>query len=139
MNWADQGAVTPARDQGTCGDCWAFSTAAFFESELIRRTYATKTIMLAPQFFYQCDLSSEGCSGGYLSTAMDLGLTKGIPFEANYPYSPAASYPTVCSAVDTAKIFNSTRITFTSGLSDAQIISYLIERPLNVGVSAVNW
>ena len=35
FNWADLGMVTPARDQGSCGACWAFSTTAVFESLIL--------------------------------------------------------------------------------------------------------
>jgi hypothetical protein len=65
IDWAQLGYVTPVKDQGQCGSCWAFSTTGSIES-----AYAIATRQRPPQIseqqFLDCDtgLLHHGCSGG---------------------------------------------------------------------------
>lgn len=53
--------VTPVRDQGSCGSCYAFASAAAMESRIRLVTNFTQTPILSPQDVVDCSLYSEGC------------------------------------------------------------------------------
>ena len=52
VDWRTKNVVTPAKDQGGCGSCWAFSTAETLESHIAIQT--GKLLKLAPQQFVSC-------------------------------------------------------------------------------------
>ncbi len=81
------GWVTPVRDQGGCGSCWAFATAANLESStLIKNNTPGMDINLAEQILVSCS-GAGSCSGGWPSTASDYIKNTGLPVESCYPYT----------------------------------------------------
>ena len=58
-----EGIVTPAKNQGGCGSCWAFASTGAMESHL-SKAYGLGPTDLAEQQLVSCDLSQGGCCGG---------------------------------------------------------------------------
>lgn len=87
IDWREKGAVTPIKDQGSCGSCWAFS--AICAQEGVWAAAGNELISLSESNLVDCDPLSEGCNGGLMSFAYDYILaSQGGKYmtEADYPY-----------------------------------------------------
>ena len=56
--------VSPVRNQGSCGSCYAFATMAMFEARVRVLSNATKTLVFSPQDIVSCCEYAQGCEGG---------------------------------------------------------------------------
>lgn len=88
VDWRKKGIVTPVKDQGSCGSCWAFSVVGAIEGQHAKAT--KKLVSLSEQNLVDCtkDEGNFGCNGGwpYDSYEYVVRVSQGIDTEASYPY-----------------------------------------------------
>ena len=94
FDWRDSGILTPVRDQGNCGSCWAFGTVGPFEANL--KWKAGLTTDLSEEFLLSCNTDGYSCNGGWWAHDYHLNQTAisqtqpGAVLETDFPYVAAS-------------------------------------------------
>jgi len=132
VNWVTAGAVTPVKDQGQCGSCWAFSTTGSMEGA---NQLSTGTLLsLSEQQLVDCSRSegNQGCNGGLMDSGFEYVIKNGgIGSEASYKYTARnGNCKKVASVVD-IKGYTDVKHKDESALMDA-----VNARPVSIAVDA---
>lgn len=82
-------AITPVKEQGHCGSCYAFGTTETLESHHIIHT--GMVVDLSSQMVADCSRRhpghvGRGCGGGNAIDTWELATNQGVPTEWQYPY-----------------------------------------------------
>lgn len=85
FSWQDK--LTPIKNQGNCGSCWAFSAQATLSD--VMALHGKGAIDYSEQWMVSCDEQSSGCNGGWFHSAFQLVKTEGNVLEKNMPYKAA--------------------------------------------------
>jgi C1A family cysteine protease len=101
IDWVSKGGVTPVKDQGGCGSCWAFSTMASVEA--VHKINSGQTANLAEQQLVDCDTSGQsGCKGGSATSAIQWLVSNPACTTASYPYKATDGSCQACSSANVA-------------------------------------
>jgi len=138
IDWVSKGAVTPVKDQGRCGSCWAFSATAAIESYAkLSGKYGLE--VLSAQQINSCDKRDGGCNGGNTETAYEyVKGAGGIEKNSDYPYTSGGGSTGSCK-------FQSSKIAVTiSGYhsvsrGESALKNALNDGPASLCLAASSW
>ncbi|KAL8177577.1 UNVERIFIED_CONTAM: hypothetical protein K2H54_013398 [Gekko kuhli] len=136
VDWRTKGVVTPVKNQGSCGSCWAFSATGALEGLHARST--GNLVSLSEQNILDCStyLGTDGCGGGWMPLAFEyVAQNNGIDSEQSYPYQAQSGLPCRYSSWYRAATCNSL-VTVQSGSEEALEEAVAIYGPVSVAVDA---
>jgi len=139
VDWVANGKVTPVKNQGQCGSCWAFSTTGSVES---RYAIATgKLNSLSEQELVDCAGAegNQGCNGGLMDYGFEyVQEEKGLCTEESYGYV-AKTIKTECQSHRRACGARTDPITSFKDVpqkSESQLQAAVAQGPVSVAIEA---
>eukprot|EP00056_Hartaetosiga_gracilis_P002434 m.53562 g.53562 ORF g.53562 m.53562 type:complete len:347 (+) comp11044_c0_seq1:35-1075(+) len=138
FDWRTKGGVTPVKNQGDCGSCWAFSTTENIES-VWHIEGGHLLVPLAVAQIVDCDKVDDGCNGGDLPSAFNYVLKAGgLMSESAYPYHDHDAACNFNPSEITAKIDGWEYVS--KDKNETQMQVYIQEKtPIAICVDAESW
>lgn len=137
IDWSTKGAVSPVKNQGSCGSCWAFSAVGALEG----RAQLSKGNLqqFSEQQFVDCDktFGDKGCSGGLMDNAFNYAHQAEICTEDSYAYKGKRGSCAVSSCSAGLKTGEVTGFVDVKKSDEQALMAAVAEGPVSVAVCAV--
>ena len=134
VDWRTKNAVTPVKNQGQCGSCWAFSTTGSVEGADAIKSGSLKSF--SEQQLVACSTQNNGCNGGLMDYAFQYIKSAPLELEQSYPYTSGTGRRGTCS-------YNKSKgVGTVSGFQDvqqgsvSQMKAALTQQPVSVAIEA---
>ena len=133
IDWRTKGAVTPVKNQGQCGSCWAFSTTGSIEGA--HHLATGNLVSFSKSNLVDCSWLNHGCNGGLMHLAFMYAESHPLMTEADYPYTPHTSL-LACKYKKEKGVAKVTTYKDVTKNSSAQLKAALNIGPVSVGIEA---
>jgi xylem cysteine proteinase len=132
VNWVTKGAVTPVKNQGQCGSCWAFSSTGAIEGSMFLSTGTLQSY--SEQQLVDCSRMNSGCNGGLMDYAFQYVETAPLMLEDDYPYTARQGTCQYVSSLGEGKVRSFKDVSRDS--SGQQLQAAIQNSPVSVAIEA---
>jgi len=137
VDWVAKGAVTPVKNQGQCGSCWAFSTTGSVEGA--NQIANGKLVSLSEQELVDCagSYGNQGCNGGLMDDGFKYIEAKGDAAESTYAYTGKTGTCSTSKQSQTAIAAKAvTSFNDVTKDSEPQMMAAVAQGPVSIAIEA---